>query len=157
MESRSGQDFPQLSRPAMGTTQPPVQWVLGPFTVAWSWPPIVSSTKDKDTVAPYLYFPSRALTPCAKVNITSYDCSNVTIHSFQLTDYQTHQAHAAPSSYPLLMASTEVCCLSKRELQAVRDGLKASKHQLMFPMHYSYQHKNFWGKKKYIWKTMTQK
>jgi hypothetical protein len=28
-ESRCGQDFPQMSRPALGLTQPPVQWVPG--------------------------------------------------------------------------------------------------------------------------------
>ena len=29
IESRWGWDFPNLSRPALGSTQPPVQWVLG--------------------------------------------------------------------------------------------------------------------------------
>jgi len=29
IESRWGQDFPNLSRPALGLTQPPVQWVPG--------------------------------------------------------------------------------------------------------------------------------
>ena len=29
IESPGGRDFPHLSRPALGTTQPSVQWVLG--------------------------------------------------------------------------------------------------------------------------------
>jgi hypothetical protein len=29
IESRWGRDFPHLSRPALGTTQPPIQWVPG--------------------------------------------------------------------------------------------------------------------------------
>ena len=29
IESRRGRDFPRLSKPALGPTQPPIQWVLG--------------------------------------------------------------------------------------------------------------------------------
>jgi hypothetical protein len=29
IESRWGRDFPHLSRPTMGTTQPPIEWVPG--------------------------------------------------------------------------------------------------------------------------------
>jgi hypothetical protein len=44
MESPWGLDYPHLSRPVLGPTQPPVQWVLGPFpggkaTGAWRWAP----------------------------------------------------------------------------------------------------------------------
>ena len=32
IESRWRRDFPHLSRPNLGSTQPPIKWVSGPFT-----------------------------------------------------------------------------------------------------------------------------
>jgi hypothetical protein len=44
IESRCGRDFPHPLRPALGPTQPPIQWVSGFFpggkaVGVWSWPP----------------------------------------------------------------------------------------------------------------------
>ena len=62
IESRWGRDFPYLFRPALGPTQPPVQWIQGlsrckerPGRDADPSPP--SSAVVKKRVAPYLYSP----------------------------------------------------------------------------------------------------
>jgi hypothetical protein len=62
IESRCGRNFPHLSRPALGHTQPPTQWVpgssrAGKATEAWRWPPTPSSAEVKERVELYLYFP----------------------------------------------------------------------------------------------------
>jgi hypothetical protein len=51
-----GRNFPPPSRPALGPTQPPIQWVPGPFPVGkatWArrWPTTPSSAKVKERVA----------------------------------------------------------------------------------------------------------
>jgi len=62
IESRCGRDFPHLSRPALSSTQPPVQWVPGLFRGKvrperdgdTSLP---SSAQVKNRVELYLYSP----------------------------------------------------------------------------------------------------
>ena len=60
IESRCGGDFPRPSRRALGSTQPPIQWVPGLFPedkVAGSWrsPPTPSSVEVKERVQLYIY------------------------------------------------------------------------------------------------------
>ena len=63
IEPQWRRDFPHLSRPAVGPTQPPVEWVLGLFTGV-KRPghgvdhPSPSSTKVKERVNLYLYSPT---------------------------------------------------------------------------------------------------
>ena len=60
IESRWGRDFPHPSRPALGPTQPPIQWVLGLFP-GLKWPgrgidhPPPSGTRVKGRVDLYLF------------------------------------------------------------------------------------------------------
>jgi hypothetical protein len=69
IESRWGRDFPQPSRPALGPTQPPVQWVPCLFPrgktgrgvgLATPSPPCAEA---HESVQLYLYSPSWALRP----------------------------------------------------------------------------------------------
>ena len=63
IESLSWRDFPHLSRPALGPTQPPLQWIPvlfrgGKAAEAWRWPTTPSSAEVKEREQLYLYSPS---------------------------------------------------------------------------------------------------
>ena len=62
IESRWGRDFPHPSRPALGPTQPPVQWVpdlsQGKAAGAWCCLPTPSRRRGHQRVELYLYSPS---------------------------------------------------------------------------------------------------
>jgi hypothetical protein len=48
IESRWGRDFSRTSRPALGPTQPPVEWVPGlSWARAWCWPLVPRSRKGR--------------------------------------------------------------------------------------------------------------
>jgi hypothetical protein len=78
-ESRWGRHFPQPSRPALGPTQPHVQWVvLGLFSggkEARAWglaTPSPPCAEAYGRVELYLYSPSWALRACYRVNLYLY-------------------------------------------------------------------------------------
>ena len=77
IESHRRRDFPHPSRPALGSTQPPIQWVSprGNTAGAWSWPSNPYSAKVKEWVELYLYFPPEPSSPVLERNLGKYEIS----------------------------------------------------------------------------------
>jgi hypothetical protein len=69
IESRWGRDFPHLSRPAMGSTQPTIQWAPGHFPGGIKRPgpgtdhPPLPSAEVKERVELYVYSMSGTVWP----------------------------------------------------------------------------------------------
>ena len=62
IESRRGRDLPPQSRPVLGPTQPPIQWIPGLFpggkaAGTWRWPLTPSSAEVKERVKLYRFPP----------------------------------------------------------------------------------------------------
>ena len=77
IESRWWRDFPHLSRPALGSTQPPVQWVPGvksgrgmtltphPLLVSWPW-----KGRAIPLLPLWVIWPVQSLSACTRVTFT---------------------------------------------------------------------------------------
>jgi hypothetical protein len=76
IKSRWGWDFSHTSRPALGPTQPPVQWVPGlpggKTAGALCWPPTPTKRRGWEWIELYLYSPSRPLVACYRVTFTFF-------------------------------------------------------------------------------------
>jgi hypothetical protein len=100
IESRWGWDFPQPSRPALGPTQPPIQWIPGLFSGdkaagVWRGPPTPSSAAVKERVELYFYSPFGPSRPVLGRNLPftlSYDFNFQTKKRSILTE-STHRVH----------------------------------------------------------------
>jgi hypothetical protein len=90
-----GRDFPHTSRPALGPTQPPIQWVPG---LSWvvklpgrgADHPSPSSAEVKERVKLYFYSTSGPFVACYRVT-----CTFRRVYKIAKSDYQLR--HVCPS------------------------------------------------------------
>ena len=87
-----GRDIRHPSRPALGPTQPPVQWVPrlfpeGKAAGGWRWPPTPSNAEVKGSVELNLYSLSGTLWPCLGSTLPwHFTCSVDTLISLVVHD-----------------------------------------------------------------------
>ena len=94
IEFRWGRDFPPLSRPALGPTQPPVQWIPRSFPevksgrgVTLTPHPLLVPWSRKSRAIPLLPLwavrPGQSLSACTRVHVTLPPCEQCT-YAFEL-------------------------------------------------------------------------
>jgi hypothetical protein len=99
IESRWGWDFPHLSRPALWSTQPPVQWVRGlSWGVNGGWGmtltphPLLVPWSRKGRAIPLLPLwavrPVQSLSACTKVHFTLHFTATLTLHIMSYRNYR---------------------------------------------------------------------
>ena len=119
IESRwGGRDFPHLSRPVLGPTQPPVQWVPGlsrglRAAGAWRWPLTPFWCRGHERVELYLYSPYRPY-GLYRASVPVQGCTlPLPLHELPINTYahaRTHaRAHTHTNTHIHTHTRTHVC------------------------------------------------
>jgi hypothetical protein len=132
IECQWGRDFPHLSRPALGPTQPPVQWVPGLLrrqreAGAWSWPLTPFLYHGPERVELYLYSPYgpygpyRAILPVQRLSACTRVHFKVNWGNFmreeKIYDVVTNVLEPTPSWY--LLPYCKICFICMCQVKLV--------------------------------------